>query len=167
MKFIKVISEESNTPKISKGFTLDFNEDGFVKEINIVGLERIPSAYFRALDGSKKNVFSKENIKVIIDETTKTIESMAFYSFNYLSELHILGDVDEFQSQSLQGTGLSKLVMSNITKVPTIPDKYVIDITPIASGTGFIYVPDELVESFKVANGWSDYSNQIKGVSEL
>lgn len=38
--------------------------------------------------------------------------------------------------------------------------------TPIASGTGYIYVPDDLVEQYKVATNWATYANQIKGLSE-
>ena len=41
--------------------------------------------------------------------------------------------------------------------------------TPIATSTteGFIYVPDDLVESYKTATNWSTYASQIKGLSEL
>ena len=39
--------------------------------------------------------------------------------------------------------------------------------TPIASGTGYIYVPDSLVSGYKAATNWSTYASQIKGVSEL
>lgn len=39
--------------------------------------------------------------------------------------------------------------------------------TPIASGTGYIYVPDNLVASYKSASNWSTYASQIKGLSEL
>lgn len=39
--------------------------------------------------------------------------------------------------------------------------------TPIASGTGFIYVPDNLVEQYKAATNWSTFANQIKPISEL
>lgn len=38
---------------------------------------------------------------------------------------------------------------------------------PIKKGTGFIYVPDNLVEDYKAATTWSTYANQIKGLSEL
>lgn len=37
----------------------------------------------------------------------------------------------------------------------------------IASGTGYIYVPDDLVDDYKAAEGWSTYADQIKGISEL
>lgn len=37
----------------------------------------------------------------------------------------------------------------------------------IASGTGFIYVPDNLVEQYKGATNWSAHASQIKPISEL
>lgn len=39
--------------------------------------------------------------------------------------------------------------------------------TPIKSGTGYIYVPDALVEQYKSATNWSTYASQIKPLSEL
>lgn len=39
--------------------------------------------------------------------------------------------------------------------------------TPIASGTGYVYVPDDLVDQYKVATNWVTYADQIKGLSEL
>lgn len=39
--------------------------------------------------------------------------------------------------------------------------------TPIANGTGYIYVPDDLVDAYKEATNWSTYASQIKGLSEL
>lgn len=39
--------------------------------------------------------------------------------------------------------------------------------TPIASGTGYVYVPDDMVETYKNATNWSTYASQIKGISEL
>lgn len=38
--------------------------------------------------------------------------------------------------------------------------------TPIANGTGYIYVPDALVNDYKKATNWSVYANQIKPLSE-
>lgn len=37
----------------------------------------------------------------------------------------------------------------------------------IASGTGYIYVPDNLVDSYKAATNWVTLANQIRGLSEL
>lgn len=37
----------------------------------------------------------------------------------------------------------------------------------ISRGTGYIYVPDELVNTYKAASIWSQYASQIKPLSEL
>ncbi|MED9913732.1 MAG: leucine-rich repeat domain-containing protein [Acutalibacteraceae bacterium] len=37
----------------------------------------------------------------------------------------------------------------------------------IASGTGYIYVPDDLVDSYKAATNWVALANQIKPISAL
>ena len=53
------------------------------------------------------------------------------------------------------------------SQIPT--DKYATDIfaaTPIANGTGYIYVPDALVDTVKALEGWSLYASQIKPLSE-
>ena len=39
--------------------------------------------------------------------------------------------------------------------------------TPIESGTGYIYVPDDTIEAYKVATNFSTYATQIKGWSEI
>ena len=38
--------------------------------------------------------------------------------------------------------------------------------TPIASGTGYIYVPSSLVDSYKVASNWSAYAEQIRAIED-
>ena len=37
----------------------------------------------------------------------------------------------------------------------------------VANGTGFVYVPDDLVESYKTATNWTTFASQIKPISEL
>ena len=38
--------------------------------------------------------------------------------------------------------------------------------TPISSGTGYIYVPAALVDSYKAASNWSTYANQIRAIED-
>lgn len=38
--------------------------------------------------------------------------------------------------------------------------------TPIASGTGYIYVPGNLINSYRNATNWSTYANQFRGIIE-
>ncbi len=39
--------------------------------------------------------------------------------------------------------------------------------TPIEKGTGYVYVPDDLVDTYKTATNWAAFADQIKPVSEL
>lgn len=38
--------------------------------------------------------------------------------------------------------------------------------TPIADGTGYIYVPSALVDSYKAATNWSTYAAQIRAIED-
>lgn len=39
--------------------------------------------------------------------------------------------------------------------------------TTIEKATGYVYVPDDMVDTYKSATNWSTYASQIKGMSEL
>lgn len=41
-----------------------------------------------------------------------------------------------------------------------------LDNTPIAKGTGYIYVPRSLVEAYKTATNWSDFASQIRAIED-
>ena len=38
--------------------------------------------------------------------------------------------------------------------------------TPIASGTGYIYVPRALLDTYKTATNWSTYANQFRALED-
>lgn len=62
---------------------------------------------------------------------------------------------------------LVTLVLRKADAVCTLKNVNAFTNTPIEKGTGFVYVPDNLVEQYKVATNWSTYANQIKPISEL
>ena len=71
-------------------------------------------------------------------------------------------------------TSIDNNVFNNCTSLTTIifgadqvVDAPIFVNTPIANGTGYVYVPDNLVDSYKTANRWCTYANQIKPISEL
>ena len=61
---------------------------------------------------------------------------------------------------------LTSLIIRNTDAVVTNGGSQALYGTPIASGTGYIYVPDALVEDYKAATNWSTYADQIKPLSE-
>lgn len=79
----------------------------------------------------------------------------------------------EFQQKmSTQGavwnncSKLTKLILRSTTMCG-LANKNCFNNTPIAKGTGFIYVPDDLVDTYKANTNWSNFASQIKGLSEL
>lgn len=102
-----------------------------------------------------------------IPESITQIDNSSFYDCDSITEMTIKGNITYVGSSAFQSCGvLTKIVIPNITSVP-YGGLTMFSSTPIASGTGYIYVPDDLVDSFKSATNWSTYADQIKGVSEL
>lgn len=89
-------------------------------------------------------------------------------------------DISNFDTTSLLNsdymfyncTNLKSLIINNPKVFPLIGDDgdtgaNAFTGSSIASGTGYVYVPDDLVETYKTTTNWSTYANQIKGISEL
>lgn len=66
----------------------------------------------------------------------------------------------------LDCTLLGRLVLRH-GEIVTLENTNAFTGTPIAGGTGYVYVPDNLVDSYKTATNWSAYASQIKPISEL
>ena len=64
-------------------------------------------------------------------------------------------------------TSLTKFILRKSDGIATMGNVSAFQGTPIESGTGYVYVPDNLVNNYKSATNWSTYASQIKGLSEL
>lgn len=62
---------------------------------------------------------------------------------------------------------LKELVLRNTTRVVDFANNNALNGTPIASGEGYIYVPDDMVEAYKTNSKWANFVNQFKPLSEL
>ena len=62
-------------------------------------------------------------------------------------------------------TALTSLTLSK-NRVAKLGDTNALQSTPIASGTGYIYVPDDLVGQYKAATNWATYANKILPISQ-
>lgn len=104
--------------------------------------------------------------------TSVEIPKLTAVTFNLFSACRSLTRV-EFPSatavsaQAFNGCeSLDTLILSADT-VATMSNTNALTGTPIAAGTGYVYVPDSLVNSYKAASNWSTYASQIKPLSEL
>lgn len=94
------------------------------------------------------------------------VEAYAFYGDKALTKVR-LPKVKSFGVSALNGcTGLTTLIIEQTDTICTLAGNVFAN-SSVASGTGYVYVPDNLVEEYKVATNWSTFANQIKGLSEL
>lgn len=62
-------------------------------------------------------------------------------------------------------SNLTNLTLAN-SSMCTLANSNAFSYTPIARGTGYIYVPYALVSSYKTATNWTYFANQISAISD-
>lgn len=67
-------------------------------------------------------------------------------------------------SQTFNKTALTALVIRSETMATNAIDS--LGGTPIGQGTGYIYVPSALLESYKAATNWSTYADQFRALED-
>jgi hypothetical protein len=61
---------------------------------------------------------------------------------------------------------LKAVVIRKSDKVATLVVTNALSNTPVASGTGYVYVPRALVDAYKSATNWSTYAAQIRAIED-
>jgi hypothetical protein len=102
--------------------------------------------------------------------SVKTIGDNSFYNCSQLTTI-ALPSLTSITNTSCF-SGCSSLTCLNLcsptrTGIPTLNNTNNFNNTPIASGTGYIYINDDLVNTLKGATNWSAFASQIKGESDL
>lgn len=77
------------------------------------------------------------------------------------------GAVTNIGALTLDSCSLLDTLIVRTSSVCSLGNTSALTGTKIASGTGYIYVPDNLVDSYKSATNWSTYAAQIKALSVL
>lgn len=165
---IASIESGGGSSTVTKGIVInEFDSNEYPTDVSIVGMTKIPSGYFYRGSAPAGSIIFSKLIKVNLSDETTEILSYAFGKCKNLAEITTEGMIAKIGDQCFtECTSFEKLVLPNVISVPTL-GVYVFYKTLIESGTGYIYVPDTLVDSFKSATNWSAYADQIKPISEL
>lgn len=98
-----------------------------------------------------------------------TIESSAFYGCTSLEKIRI-GVRPDIKASAFSGCAALDTFVLDLpsgASLPNLRNTSAFSNTPIASGTGYIYINDDMVDSLKAASNWSTYAAQIKPLSDL
>lgn len=123
------------------------------------------------------------------DDTLTTIGNYGFHSCNKLESIYIpsvtsiglyafmncsaLTSIDlssgfkKINTNTFANCSALNTIILRSTTVVSLANQGAVGVTGIGKGTGYLYVPDDLVESYKVATNWSVFADQIKPISEL
>lgn len=93
-----------------------------------------------------------------------TIAASAFESCGKLVYVD-LGSAARLDQWAFYGCGIKTLVIRDAEKCSTVVNQSLYG-TPIASKTGFVYVPGALIDKYKSATNWSVYADQFRILEE-
>lgn len=93
------------------------------------------------------------------------MESHAFYDCYELPKLDF-PKITYISYQTFQNCRKLTALILRAESVVTLVSTNSFTSTPIASGTGYIYVPRSLVDSYKSATNWSTYANQFRALED-
>ena len=121
-----------------------------------------------------ENMFNYDSSLLNVDLSCFVSQKLTsvYRMFNYCSKLPKV-DLSSLYSAKITNSGqmfyycsaLTTVIIDNENVFP-MTNANMFTGTPIASGTGYVYVPDDLVETYKTATNWSTYADQIKPLSE-
>ena len=94
---------------------------------------------------------------------TTTIDFGAFSSCYSLESIDIPSAIESINYEAFKNCENLASVYVHATTPPTLRNDS-FDGTPIADGTGTIYVPAASVNAYKAASGWSTYASQIQAI---
>lgn len=94
-----------------------------------------------------------------------SISTYSFYGCSYLTKLEF-DRITSISTNAFNGcTRLATLIIRS-SSMATLGGTSAFTGTKIAGGTGYIYVPAALIDSYKTATNWSTYAAQIRAIED-
>lgn len=141
-----------NAPLVENIGVFSFRECSSISSINFSQVTNVGNGAF-----DKCTNLSFINLPLL-----QTIQPLTFRKCEALVNVDFL-NVTNIGTQAFYDSGLSSLTLRS-NAVVTLEDESAFYFTPIEEGIGHIYVPSNLVDSYKNSDGWSTYANQIKAI---
>jgi hypothetical protein len=125
----------------------------FVNTVDLIGDETLAA------------IIIERSITEIADSFFKSIGKQTFRYCTALKSADFPAVTSIMHCAFENCSSLKALILRNTSKC-TLADSNAFTSTPIASGTGYIYVPRALVDSYKTASYWKTYANQFRALED-
>ena len=169
--------KELNIPSAvsGRGFAIAGSK---VEHLNLPELTSSGSSVFRDAT-SLRTVYMPKLIKLeqnlFMGDTafeTATFPKVASVATQAMERCSALTYVDLPICKRIDAKGLNKcssletLILRKSDAICTLGNVSAFTSTPIESGTGYVYVPSALVDSYRTATNWSTYANQFRAIED-
>jgi hypothetical protein len=95
-----------------------------------------------------------------------SIPSQCFYGCTKLQHADF-GAVSSIAAQAFNAnTNLKELILRKENSICTLNNTSAISNTAISKGTGYIYVPSTLIDTYKAATNWSTFAAQFRAIED-
>ena len=141
--------------------------------VSITGGSSFPQTSLKHVNAPKLETLAASAFSATLLEEIELPSLLTFVNqgqFNACTLLKYadLGKVNRISRQCFQDcVALEAVVLRKTDEITTLENVNAFTGSGVALGTGYVYVTDALVNSYKAASGWSTYATQIKGISEL
>lgn len=116
-------------------------------------------------DEATMDAIIERTITEFKDNMLTSVGAYAFYGCSAL-ETVALPSITSIAANAMQNcSSLNALILHGSTAV-TLANTNALASSGIAQGTGYIYVPAALVDSYKAATNWSTYAAQIRAIED-
>ena len=140
-----------NCTKISNRSFASCNKASF---INVPLLEEVPAgAFYGSQTATTANIPLVKKLASQAFYYSRTIERLDFQQLTLIEQL------------ALNQTNLTVLIIRT-NSVCSLGNANALANSPIAKGTGYVYVPRSLVDSYKAATNWATYAAQIRAIED-
>ena len=111
--------------------------------------------------------YACNKLTTVILPNVTNIEEHIFQSCDALNTVDIT-NATTIKGYAFYGSGITSLILRKTDTIVTLSGviTYTFRNTPIASGTGYIYVPSALIDTYKADSKWTTYTDQFRALED-
>jgi hypothetical protein len=98
---------------------------------------------------------------IYLPKATEIKEYAFYYAGLKQADLPKVVSIDKYTFTTCP---LTALILRKTDAITLLSNKNAFDSTPIANGTGYIYVPAALIDAYKAATNWSLFAGQFRAL---
>jgi hypothetical protein len=95
-----------------------------------------------------------------------SVSTQTWYSCTKLQHADC-GNLGSIPEQTFNAcSALTELILRKTSSICTLSNVNGVNNTPIGKGTGYVYVPSALIDTYKTATNWSNYASQFRAIED-